>query len=100
MLKFNVFTFFVEEFTFIRHQNRSCYGGRDNQILDVVENYDAFDKWCIVNNACGGYTAVMHGSGNKCYFKNKSCKDHIMQNDFTDTYIPQGNIANLLAPLL
>ena len=94
MLKFNVFTFFVEEFTFIRHQNRSCYGGRHNQILDVAENYDACDKWCIGNNACGGYNTNTYPSTEKrCTFKNKSCKDHIMQSNFIDTYISQGNTA-------
>ena len=88
----NVFTLYVIEFTYIRYQNMSCLDGRNIYTMNAPENYVECDKWCLRNNTCGDYTAVMHESGNKCYFKNKSCKKNLIQaNELWSTYIKQGN---------
>ena len=48
------------------------------------------DKWCIDHQTCGGYTV----EGNKCLFKNVSCKDNLFSSEQKTTYIPQGIIGS------
>ena len=51
------------------------------------------NKRCINNNQCGGYTAYNSTKyPNRCYFKNKSCKNNLFHLQQRTVTLLQGNM--------
>ena len=86
-------TFHFADYKFIRYQGMDCLTGSEIHQIYTFEppNYKC-DKWCMDHSNCGGYTVA----GNTCFFKNVSCKNNLFPHESINTYIPQGNIVNIL----
>ena len=83
----NALIFNCVEFKYITHQDRDCLWGNNIRSMTSNNNFDDCNKWCANNIYCGGYI----NSGNRCHFKDKSCKSNLFHSNHKTAYIPQGN---------
>ena len=69
-----------------------CLWGNNIHVIISNQNYDDCNKWCLDNTNCGGYIALNTTRyPNRCYIKDKSCKNKLFASHLRTAYIPQGN---------
>ena len=84
--------FHAAEFKYIEHQNMDCLFGNNLHVLISSRPEVDCNNWCINNIInCGGYTAYNTTRyPNRCYFKNKSCKNNLFNLENRTVFIAQG----------
>ena len=79
--------FYGLEFRYITHENKDCLWGIGMHYMKSNNNFEDCNKECANSIYCAGYITL----GNRCYFKNKACKNNLVQSNRRTAYIPQGN---------
>ena len=79
--------FYDLEFKYITYQDRDCLWGSDIHHMTSNNNLEDCNMWCVNNIYCGGFIAI----GNRCHFKNKSCKNNLFESGYTTAFIPESN---------
>ena len=74
---------------YISFRNKDCLHNNNIHPLNSNQsNHENCSEWCRNNSNCGGYTLYK----NKCYFKNRNCKNNLFENQGRSTFIKQGKV--------